>query len=204
MRLRCGPLRQVESRGTSDSLASAPPGDYEHWSGHVIVCGLEGVGLRTVEQLRVAEVPVVVLDDDPSARMAALVESWGCPHMKSDGDPGTQLRAAGVAGARAVVCTQASDLRNVETALLVRDMREDISVVVHLDNPTVGRAVEAATGAGSALDVAGLFAPPRFPSPRPGRSGPCSATSPRSGSSPSRASSWSARAAITRCKPAIA
>jgi Trk K+ transport system NAD-binding subunit/multidrug transporter EmrE-like cation transporter len=125
----------------------------------VIVCGLEGVGLRTVEQLRVAEVPVVVLDDDPSARMAALVESWGCPHMKSDGDPSAQLRAAGVAGARAVVCTQVSDLRNVETALLVRDMREDISVVVHLDNPTVGRAVEDATGAGSALDVAGLFAP---------------------------------------------
>jgi Trk K+ transport system NAD-binding subunit len=125
----------------------------------VIVCGLEGVGLRTVEQLRVAEVQVVVLDDDPSARMAALVESWGCPHMSSDGDPGALLRAAGVAGARAVVCTQASDLRNVETALLVRDMREDISVVVHLDNPTVGRAVEDATGAGSALDVAGLFAP---------------------------------------------
>jgi Trk K+ transport system NAD-binding subunit len=123
------------------------------------VCGLEGVGLRTVEQLRVAEVPVVVLDDDPSARMAALVESWGCPHMKSDGDPAAQLRAAGVAGARAVVCTHASDLRNVETALMVRDMREDVSVVVHLDNPTVGRAVEAATGPGSALDVAGLFAP---------------------------------------------
>ena len=125
----------------------------------MIVCGLEGVGLRTVEQLRVAEVPVVVLDDDPSARMAALVESWGCPHMRSDGDPAAQLRAAGLAGARAVVCTQASDLRNVEMALMVRDMREDISVVVHLDNPTVGRAVEAATGPGSALDVAGLFAP---------------------------------------------
>ena len=125
----------------------------------MIVCGLEGVGLRTVEQLRVAEVPVVVLDDDPSARMAALVESWGCPHMRSDGDPVVQLRAAGLAGARAVVCTQASDLRNVEMALMVRDMREDISVVVHLDNPTVGRAVEAATGPGSALDVAGLFAP---------------------------------------------
>ncbi len=64
-----------------------------------------------------------------------------------------------MAGARAVVCTQVSDLRNVETALLVRDLREDIAVVVHLDNPTVGRAVEDATGAGSALDVAGLFAP---------------------------------------------
>jgi Trk K+ transport system NAD-binding subunit len=133
--------------------------DCEHWSGHVIVCGLEGVGLRTVEQLRVAEVGVVVLDDDPSARMAGLVKSWGAAHMINDGDPGALLRAAGILGARAVVCTHASDLRNVETALLVRDLREDITVVVHLDNPTVGRAVEDATGAGSALDVAGLFAP---------------------------------------------
>src|SRR6201999_3915224 len=66
---------------------------------------------------------------------------------------------AGRAGARAIVCTSDSDLRNVETALLARDLRADIDVVAHLDNPTVGRAVEEATGAGSALDVAGLFAP---------------------------------------------
>ncbi len=139
-------------------MADGTHGDCEHWTGHVIVFGLQGVGLRTVEQLRLAEVPVVVLND-PDARLAALVESWGCPHMSSDGDPGTLLRSAGLAGARAVVCTQASDLRNVEIALLARDMREDVSVVVHLDNPTVGRAVEDATGTGSALDVAGLFAP---------------------------------------------
>jgi len=36
----------------------------ETWSGHVIVCGLDGVGLRTVEQLRVADVAVAVVDDD--------------------------------------------------------------------------------------------------------------------------------------------
>jgi Trk K+ transport system NAD-binding subunit len=132
--------------------------DCAHWTGHVIVFGLQGVGLRTVEQLRAAEVPVVVLND-PDARMAALVESWGCPHMTSGGDPARLLRAAGLDGARAVVCTQESDLRNVEVALLARDMREDVAVVVHLDNPTVGRAVEDATGTGSALDVAGLFAP---------------------------------------------
>jgi Trk K+ transport system NAD-binding subunit len=124
----------------------------------VIVLGLQGVGQRTVEQLRVAGVPVVVLDN-LDARAAALVESWGCPHMSTEGDPGARLRAAGISGARAVVCTQASDLGNVEMALLVRDMRDDVAVVVHLDNPTVGRAVEDATGPGSVLDVAGLFAP---------------------------------------------
>lgn len=49
-------------------MDAAQHGDCEHWTEHVIVFGLEGVGLRTVEQLRMAEVPVVVLDDDPDAR----------------------------------------------------------------------------------------------------------------------------------------
>lgn len=125
----------------------------------MIVCGLEGVGLRTVEQLRSTGVAVVVVDDDPAAPHAVTVEGWGCPRIASAGGLEAQLQAAGLAGARAVVCTSHSDLRNVETALLARDLRADIDVVAHLDNPTVGRAVEEATGAGSALDVAGLFAP---------------------------------------------
>ena len=125
----------------------------------MIVCGLEGVGLRTVEQLRGAGVAVAIVDDDPDAGRAELVRSWGCAYLRASGSLDDELAEAGIAGARAVVCTQTSDLRNVETALLVRDLREDVDVVAHLDNPTVGRAVEEATGAGSALDVAGLFAP---------------------------------------------
>ena len=125
----------------------------------MIVCGLEGVGLRTVEQLRGAGVAGAIVDDDPDAGRAELVRSWGCAYLRASGSLDDELAEAGIAGARAVVCTQTSDLRNVETALLVRDLREDVDVVAHLDNPTVGRAVEEATGAGSALDVAGLFAP---------------------------------------------
>jgi Trk K+ transport system NAD-binding subunit/multidrug transporter EmrE-like cation transporter len=142
----------------TDGAVTAPnaPSD---WSGHVIVCGLEGVGLRTVEQLRSTGVAVVVVDDDPAAPHALTVESWGCPYIAAAGNLEGQLRQAGLTAARAVVCTSRSDLRNVETALVARDLRADIDVVAHLDNPTVGRAVEEATGAGSALDVAGLFAP---------------------------------------------
>jgi Trk K+ transport system NAD-binding subunit len=133
--------------------------DCESWRDHVIVCGLEEVGLRTVEQLRDAGIAVVVLDDDPEEPLAELVGSWGCAHIPTRGRLDDELQAAGIVGARAVVCTLASDLRNVDTALLARDLREDVTVVAHLDNPTVGRAVEEATGEGSALDVAGLFAP---------------------------------------------
>ncbi len=125
----------------------------------MIVCGLEGVGLRTVEQLHLAGVPVVVLDHDPDPRLASAVRALGVPHVVEDPHDSAHLLAAGLGGARAVVCTEASDLRNVETALLVRDLRDDVAVVVHVDNPAVGRAIEDATGAGSVLDVAELFAP---------------------------------------------
>jgi voltage-gated potassium channel Kch len=45
-------------------------GAYADWRGHVIVCGLRGVGLRIVEQLSLSGVPAVVIDDDPDARLA--------------------------------------------------------------------------------------------------------------------------------------
>jgi Trk K+ transport system NAD-binding subunit/multidrug transporter EmrE-like cation transporter len=152
---RSGRLPRFLDNERAVTAANAP----SDWSGHVIVCGLEGVGLRTVEQLRATGVAVVVVDDDAAAPHAATVEAWGCPYIAAGSAPEEQLRRAGLAAARAVVCTSRSDLRNVETALLARDMRDDIDVVAHLDNPTVGGAVEEATGAGSALDVAGLFAP---------------------------------------------
>jgi Trk K+ transport system NAD-binding subunit len=133
--------------------------DRERRKGHVIVCGLEGVGLRTVEQLCGAGIDVAVVDDDPDQSRAELVKSWGCTHLLARGSLEDELLAAGLGEARALVCTFASDLRNVETALLGRDLRADVTIVAHLDNPTVGRAVEEAAGAGSALDVAGLFAP---------------------------------------------
>jgi Trk K+ transport system NAD-binding subunit/multidrug transporter EmrE-like cation transporter len=154
-RRRSGRLPRFLDNDGAVTAANAP----SDWSGHVIVCGLEGVGLRTVEQLRATGVAVAVVDDDPAAAQAATVEGWGCPYIPAGTALEEQLRRAGLDGARAVVCTSRSDLRNVETALMARDLRADIDVVAHLDNPTVGRAVEEATGAGSALDVAGLFAP---------------------------------------------
>jgi hypothetical protein len=43
---------------------------YAGWRGHVIVCGLHGVGLRIVELLNSSSVPTVVIDDHPDPRLA--------------------------------------------------------------------------------------------------------------------------------------
>ena len=129
------------------------------WVGHVIVCGLGDIGLRTVEQLHLAGARVVVLDDHADERFARLTRGWGVPTLPRGAHLSEPFVDAGIAGAAAVVCTESSDLRTLETVLLVRDLRPDVRVVAHLDNPAVAHAVEEVTGAATVLDIASLFAP---------------------------------------------
>jgi Trk K+ transport system NAD-binding subunit len=117
------------------------------------------VGLRIVEQLHAAGTAVVIVDDDPDPLLARVAATLGVPHLQLSPRATETLYEAGLAGAVAVACVQRDDLRTLETALLVRELNPDIRVVVNLDNPAVGRGVEAVTGEGSVLDVAELFAP---------------------------------------------
>jgi Trk K+ transport system NAD-binding subunit len=117
------------------------------------------VGLRIVEQLHAAGTAVVIVDDDPDPLLARVTATLGIPHLQLSPRATETLYEAGLGGAVAVACVQRDDLRTLETALLVRELNPHTRVVVNLDNPAVGRGVEAVTGAGSVLDVAGLFAP---------------------------------------------
>ena len=132
-------------------------GAYAGWRGHVIVCGLHGVGLRIVELLHSSGVPTVVIDDDPDPRLARTLIGWGIPHIAGSSRSAETLAEAGLAGAEAVICAQEDDLPTLETALLTRELRADVRVVVQLSNPAVGRALSRI--AISVLDVAGLSAP---------------------------------------------
>ncbi len=132
-------------------------GEYAGWRGHVIVCGLHGVGLRIVELLNASGVPTVVVDDDPDLRLARNLIGWGIPHIAGSSRSAGTLAEAGLAGAEAVICALDDDLRTLETALLTRELRADVRVVVQLGNPAVGRALARISV--SMLDVAGLSAP---------------------------------------------
>ncbi len=130
-----------------------------HWTGHVIVCGLRGVGVRIVEQLHAAGTRVVIVDDDPDPVLERFGSTLGIPQLLLGPRAPEILAEAGIAGAVAVACVRRDDLRTLETALLVHELNPNTRVVVHLDNPAVGRGVAGVTGDGSVLDVAGLFAP---------------------------------------------
>jgi Trk K+ transport system NAD-binding subunit len=126
---------------------------------HVIVCGLQGVGLRIVEQFRFSGTPVIVVDDDADARFARILEEWGVPHIHRNAYLGDALLEAGLVQALAVVCVEAKEIHTLETALRIREIRPDIRMVVQLANPSVARALERVSGRGSVLDVAALAGP---------------------------------------------
>jgi Trk K+ transport system NAD-binding subunit len=132
-------------------------GGYADWRGHVIVCGLHSVGLRIVEQLNLSGVPAVVVDDQPDPALARQLAGWGVPHLEASARTAAMLTEAGLAGAAAVICVLEDDLHTLETALLTRELRADVRVVVQLANPAVGRALAQIDVA--VLDVAGLSAP---------------------------------------------
>jgi Trk K+ transport system NAD-binding subunit len=127
--------------------------------GHVIVCGLKGVGLRAVEQLHLSGVCVVVIDDDPDLRLARIVEGWGVPHLHRSAQLGDGLAEAGLERARAVICAETNELVSLEIAMRVREARPDVHLVVQLANPSVGKALERVIRPGCVLDVATLAAP---------------------------------------------
>ncbi len=151
-----GPVGDADEVREVGAEATDP---YRGWRGHVLVCGLGSLGLRTVEQLRLAGAAVVVLADAPSSDSVRMLADWGIPLIPRQGHLSEPLYAAGIEGAACVVCIEATDLRTLETVLLIRDMRDDVRIVAHLDNPAVAGAVQEVTGAATVLDIPALFAP---------------------------------------------
>jgi Trk K+ transport system NAD-binding subunit len=101
---------------------------------HIIVSGDDALATTIVEELTNAGARVV--------KLAA-----------------TELAAAGVARALAIVCAGDDDATNLEIALLARKANPDVRVVVRLDNDVVRGAMAADNGPGAILDVADLAAP---------------------------------------------
>jgi Trk K+ transport system NAD-binding subunit len=145
---------------TATDSAPAVEAACRGWNGHVIVCGLQAVGVRTIEQLIAAGARVVVIDDEGSReRHLRALHRLEVPVIPRGSRTDDALLDAGIAGAESVICIEASDLRTLETVLMVHGLRPDVRVVAQLDNPAVARAVEEITGEATVIDVASLFAP---------------------------------------------
>lgn len=96
-------------------------------SGHHIVCGYGRLGMRTVEELLRLGQTVVVVEIDPA--VAAEAAALGLPTVIGDALLQESLLKAGIARARSVVATFASDADNVYLVLECRELRRDVEVI---------------------------------------------------------------------------
>lgn len=135
------------------------PPDLTRSTGHIIVCGLDGIGLTIVEQLHRCGQHVVVLEQFATSAQLSAVSRWVYTSVASSGSLAQTLDAAGITTASAIVCVVAQDLQNVQIALQARHMSEQIRVVSQLGNNAVRRAMAVDNGPGAVIDGASLAAP---------------------------------------------
>jgi Trk K+ transport system NAD-binding subunit len=122
----------------------------------VVLCGLGQVGWRVLEYLRVAGLPVVVIDiacapEDPRLKDVRLVRG-DCRQRET-------LEQAGLGQARSVLILTSDDLVNISTALIVRHLNPDIHIVVRLFNQNLLARLGKAVKNTSTLSVSALTAP---------------------------------------------
>jgi Trk K+ transport system NAD-binding subunit len=101
-------------------------------SGHVVVVGLGGVGLRVVAQLNDLGVPVVCVEANEDAVGVPLARREGLPIVFGDATRKETLRAAWVSTCRAVVTVTSDDITNLEAGLTSRSLRDNVRVVLRL------------------------------------------------------------------------
>lgn len=125
----------------------------------IVVCGLDDVALRVVEQLHAAGEHVVVVDDEFDPRLGRVLAALGVPLLEGSARRRQVLTDAGLDTAEAVVCADSDDLVNLEVSLLVHEHWPQVRLAVALTNAAVGRALMTVIPNATVLDVPSLAAP---------------------------------------------
>jgi len=136
-----------------------PPGASDHPpTGHVVVCGLDHLGVRTAAELRLRDETVVIIAGvaetsvDPE-RLAGIRVVRGDQRYEG------VLREAGVPQATAIVLTADDDLGNLHAALAASDLNPSIRIVMRLFDAELGERIPTLFPNAVALSSSALAAP---------------------------------------------
>lgn len=127
--------------------------------GHIVLCGLEGLSVRTIEELDRLGEHVVVVAHDARPRFREPVERLGVTIVDGDPQDPAVLRRAGIPGARAIVLTSLDDVGNIHAALAARSLDDGIHVAIRLFDEAFGEQVELLLTDAVALSASALAVP---------------------------------------------
>ncbi len=126
-------------------------------SGHIVLCGLNELGYRTLEELRRLgeEVVVVALGSSETSEARRL----DVPLIEGNYREERVLERAGVDRAAAIVIAEDDDVGNVHAALTAQDLNPNIRIGLRMFNPELGERVTALFRECVVLDPAAIAAP---------------------------------------------
>ena len=99
---------------------------------HYIICGLGGIGMAVVRELRQQGHEVVVIECDYNNRFLHSVRSLGIPVIVEDGTLANTLKAANVEGAEALIVVTSNDMINVEIGLTAKALVPKLPIVLRI------------------------------------------------------------------------
>lgn len=126
---------------------------------HYIVCGLGGVGVQTVNQLRANGCEVVVIERDGNNRFLSAARSLRVPVIHGDASLPAVLDAANMKGAAALLAVTSNDVANLEIALTAKGIAPKLPVIVRNQDPHFAPLAQKVFDFEAVLSPADLAAP---------------------------------------------
>lgn len=128
-------------------------------SGHHIVCGLDSVGFRVVEELVGYGERVVAIERDRDNRFIVTARRLGAAVIVGDAAVAEVLRQANASTAHSIIAATNNDLTNLAVALLVRESNPRQRVVLLLSDPQFAQMMRDSAQVQLAASVPALAAP---------------------------------------------
>lgn len=127
--------------------------------GHIVVCGLGTVGFRVVQELQRIDEEVYVIERDPDGEFIERAKSLGAQVMQADARDEAALRRLNVTQARAVIVATDDDLANLEIAMNLRELNDQVPVVLRLFDQRLASKVRHTLGVEVSFSTSQLAAP---------------------------------------------
>jgi Trk K+ transport system NAD-binding subunit len=127
--------------------------------GHVVLCGLNELGYRTLEELVRLGEEVVVIVRSPAEELAHGARELGATLVPGSYRDQAVLRAAGVPMAGALVVTEDDDVGNLHAALAAQELNPGLRMRLRMFSRELGRRVQELFEDCQVFDSAALAVP---------------------------------------------
>ena len=126
-------------------------------AGHIVVCGVEHLGVRTVDELRLRGETVAVVA--PSEQQAIDIGIHDVRVVAGDHRLARVLADAGVGSARSIVLTDDDDLGNLTAALAAQELNPGIRIVIRMFDADLGAHLQELIPGSIVLSSSAVAAP---------------------------------------------